>query len=290
MDQYNENKERSTKPYRHSYNNYYLTPRSSVTSPALTIDATHSPKTQSHRANSRHFHSNPFGLPPGQTTATTANHNNNTNNSINNNSIKRRSDSHSIIPTTSISSPLLTSSSNRTAPLKELQKMITDLKKENFDLKLQLFHLEDSLKKEDIEKCRLLTENKRLNSDLEECLNQKRRLELALDHDIEFLLKNEKHYEKEGHINYDKMYYDASTQTIEKEEKDYDSSSSPLYNNSKHHHLFPTDPASFGLMSTRYLHTTQPAIEPFDTIVDQFSSVKLAMPKKPSLNYNNKKL
>ncbi|CAO3637516.1 unnamed protein product [Cunninghamella blakesleeana] len=310
MEQHNERKEGSTKSYRHSsyhgqYSTIYSPPitTSSTSSVSSTTSSIHSPKLRFSSNNNsnklessssiRHFHSNPFGQPPGliNKNATINNNNNsNNNNNINggvNDGSTKKSDHHHPyyysnqdlsyppIPTTSTSSPLL-SSSNRVAPLKELQKMITDLKKENFDLKLQIYHMENTLKKEDDEKIKLMNENKILNSNLEQCLHQKRELELALDQDIYFLQRKEDDHVYNSY--HPKTYYDVSTQTINDQVPS--SSSSLLYH--QHHHLFPTDPASFGLLSSR-TNTNPSSIETksFDTIVDQFSNVKLTLPKKP---------
>ncbi|KAI8147556.1 hypothetical protein BJV82DRAFT_664789 [Fennellomyces sp. T-0311] len=57
----------------------------------------------------------------------------------------------------------VSNNNNKTAPFKELEKMIADLKKENFDLKLRLFHMN-----------RLEQENEQLTLALEEQRQQRR--------------------------------------------------------------------------------------------------------------------
>ncbi|KAI8329105.1 hypothetical protein BD560DRAFT_66177, partial [Blakeslea trispora] len=52
------------------------------------------------------------------------------------------------------------------APMKEVEKMITDLKKENFDLKLRLYHLENLVSK-DINGIGLRDQNHKLRTQLE---------------------------------------------------------------------------------------------------------------------------
>ncbi|CEP19766.1 hypothetical protein [Parasitella parasitica] len=52
------------------------------------------------------------------------------------------------------------------APMKEVEKLITDLKKENFDLKLRLYHLEDIMTK-DLDLYQLKQQNRKLQTHLE---------------------------------------------------------------------------------------------------------------------------
>ncbi|KAI8980444.1 hypothetical protein BDB01DRAFT_228899 [Pilobolus umbonatus] len=67
----------------------------------------------------------------------------------------------------------------KSSPLKEVEKTITDLKKENFDLKLRLYHFENNMVK-DVEICRLNEENSRLKMELESRNRHMERLTLEL--------------------------------------------------------------------------------------------------------------
>ncbi|GAA5805102.1 glycosylphosphatidylinositol anchor biosynthesis [Helicostylum pulchrum] len=71
--------------------------------------------------NFKRFHSKDLGIPPTHT-----NH----------------------VHLSSTEKPTLKTKSIKIAPMKEVEKMITDLKKENFDLKLRLYYLEDMMTKE----------------------------------------------------------------------------------------------------------------------------------------------
>ncbi|KAI8074003.1 hypothetical protein BC940DRAFT_315586 [Gongronella butleri] len=70
---------------------------------------------------------------------------------------------------------------DKTVPMKELEKLLTDLKRENFDLKLRLFHLESAMTKE-MDKFWLQSENERLQKEVEMKHGQVEALEDELTH------------------------------------------------------------------------------------------------------------
>ncbi|OAD07479.1 hypothetical protein MUCCIDRAFT_104412 [Mucor lusitanicus CBS 277.49] len=69
------------------------------------------------------------------------------------------------------------------APMKEVEKLITDLKKENFDLKLRLYHLEDIMTK-DLDLYQLKQQNRKLRMNLED---SSKHMEI-LQHELDMLL------------------------------------------------------------------------------------------------------
>ncbi|KAI9010961.1 hypothetical protein CLU79DRAFT_772104 [Phycomyces nitens] len=89
-------------------------PESSSSSSSAKISLSH--------PSPRRFHSSHLGRPPGTRQTNT--------------SVKRP-------PSISHTSPV-----HKTTPMKELEKMMADVKKENFDLKLRIYHLEEIMVKD----------------------------------------------------------------------------------------------------------------------------------------------
>ncbi|KAI8082825.1 uncharacterized protein BX664DRAFT_361120 [Halteromyces radiatus] len=235
-------------------------------------------------SSSRHFYSSNLGRPPGQQQQ--QQHGKQVRKSISATTGPNQTSS-SIMPTASSSYPM-TSMTNKTVPMKELQKIIADLKKENFDLKLRLYHLEQLLEK-DLEKSWLTEENKRLQMELDERTTQVNTLEQAL----ETFVNNEQKT----------TLCDASTQTItiglaSLIPSSTSSKSAPLSapatfnNNNNQCHFFPSDPESFGLTSSipPPSQTTKGISHPPNTkdwaiMVDRFQNVKIVSPKPPKSKY-----
>ncbi|KAI8337664.1 hypothetical protein BC941DRAFT_470552 [Chlamydoabsidia padenii] len=259
-------------------------PDALTTSPSLSLSSFSTRRSTDKPRSSRHYYSSSLGRPPGQ-------HN-----------VQTTTPVATPAPIASSSFPL--ASSAKTIPVKEIQKLVTDLKKENFDLKLRLYHTEQQLEK-DKDKCRLEEENDRLRMELE---LQKERMEY-----LEQVILENHHHQTQS--------CDASTQTtsskndmtttksmthklrittpaepitLTSSSSLSSSSLSPTTSNSNSY--FPSDPASFGLTSSssslaRQNHPSHNKVE-IANIVDQFQNVKLHSPrsrqyKQPSPNHDH---
>ncbi|ORZ01428.1 hypothetical protein BCR43DRAFT_561670 [Syncephalastrum racemosum] len=153
----------------------------------------------------------------------------------------------------------------KTAPMKELENALASLKKENFDLKMRLYHLEEAAGKH----AKLEEQNQRLMVELRERELQLEALEL--------------YFEKQ-------RGQDASTQTTLVIDTSPQSHSPAT---ASYHTAFAASPEAFGLTScyTRHstpLHCTSPAGNKgnnqlhtetdVDHVVNAFQSVKIVSP------------
>ncbi|CAO3599162.1 unnamed protein product [Absidia cylindrospora] len=238
---------------------------------ASTMADPHSRSSSSN--NSRHFYSSGLGRPPGS-------------------QAKRKT---TPTPTPSSSFPM-TSSPSKTIPMKELQKIIADLKKENFDLKLRLYHLEQQAEK-DMDKYWLMDENQRLQLELDDRTMQMEKLEQTMT-----LMQQQQQQQKtpsssSSSSSSSSVSCDASTQVTfpptsnRSNHQTIDTSSSSA---SRSHvaqtspfsapvlPTFPADPASFGLPTSSALSASAVAHNKnidVATMVDRFQHVQLASPK-----------
>ncbi|SAL97488.1 hypothetical protein [Absidia glauca] len=270
-----------------------LSVRSSSTRHSRTLpDRPRSSSSSS--SSSRHFYASSLGRPPGQYSGQTT-----------------TTPIATPTPIASSSFPLA-SSSNKTIPVKEIQKagnqlLVTDLKKENFDLKLQLYHTKQQLEK-DRDKCRLEDDNYRLRMELDDRKRQMEELEQAV-------LQWQDHYQQQQQHS-----CDASTQTniavtapmdqglritapatpvaLTSSSTSSVTSLSPTNLSTNSNSYFPSDPASFGLTSsssnvsssTRQKPSASPT-RPRDkmdiaNIVNQFQNVRLHSPKTGHHKYH----
>ncbi|ORZ18123.1 hypothetical protein BCR42DRAFT_450640 [Absidia repens] len=249
---------------------------------ASTMADPHSRSSSSN--NSRHFYSSGLGRPPGC-------------------QAKRKT---TPTPTPSSSFPMI-SSPSKTIPMKELQKIIADLKKENFDLKLRLYHLEQQAEK-DMDKYWLMDENQRLQLELDDRTMQMEKLEQTIS-----LMQQQKQQEKtspSSSSSSSSSPCDASTQVTfppppPSNRSNHQASTIDTSSESRSHvaqispfsapvlPTFPADPASFGLPTSSALSTSAVASATTSrttassrtknidvaAMVDRFQHVQLASPK-----------
>ncbi|ORX62558.1 hypothetical protein DM01DRAFT_1330688 [Hesseltinella vesiculosa] len=166
-------------------------------------------------------------------------------------------------------------SQHKTAPMKELEKLLTDLKKENFDLKLRLFHLESTMATE-IDKYWLQSENERLQADLQLKVAETERLE-------DSLLGLGSRLAEEMEKNKAKLSRDATTQTDDtgpcaplsatthqpsQWSTQETNTGSCLYPTDT---VFPSNAAAFGLLSRpRRASLSHSSSMEMDSVADQF--------------------
>ncbi|KAI8379341.1 uncharacterized protein BYT42DRAFT_613660 [Radiomyces spectabilis] len=236
-----------------------LSPSSSPITSASSIRKTRSCITDlslSLSNHSRRFYASNLGRPPGLC------------NSPRNNKTNRYS-----MPQPQPQQTASTPTHQKTAPMKELQKacvMITDLKKENFDLKLQLYHLE-GLVEENLDKYQLEEENRKLWNELRERNEQVESLELAL---ASLLAKKEEQKS-------------VGTQTICVDV----SLNSPPVSIKSYHTAFPVSPEAFGLSQRGVVVQRGEADMSIDHMVTAFQSVRIQspapVPREEDLQHRN---
>ncbi|GAN05224.1 hypothetical protein MAM1_0085c04693 [Mucor ambiguus] len=117
----------------------------------------------------KRFHPSHLGKPPGLNQQLSRSASNSSNSTSCSNEINKP--------------PSLPPPKTKIAPMKEVEKLITDLKKENFDLKLRLYHLEDMMSK-DLDLYQLKQQNRKLRMNLED---SSKHMEI-LQHELDMLL------------------------------------------------------------------------------------------------------
>ncbi|EPB88591.1 hypothetical protein HMPREF1544_04584 [Mucor circinelloides 1006PhL] len=117
----------------------------------------------------KRFHSSHLGKPPGLSQQLSRSASNSSNSTSYSNEINKP--------------PPPPPTKTKIAPMKEVEKLITDLKKENFDLKLRLYHLEDIMTK-DLDLYQLNQQNRKLRMNLED---SSKHMEI-LQHELDMLL------------------------------------------------------------------------------------------------------
>ncbi|KAK4513794.1 uncharacterized protein ATC70_005800 [Mucor velutinosus] len=118
--------------------------------------------------STKRFHSSHLGKPPGLNQQWSRSASNSSNSTSYSNEINK---------------PPPPPTKTKIAPMKEVEKLITDLKKENFDLKLRLYHLEDIMTK-DLDLYQLKQQNRKLRMNLED---SSKHMEI-LQHELDMLL------------------------------------------------------------------------------------------------------
>ncbi|KAG2190243.1 hypothetical protein INT46_006210 [Mucor plumbeus] len=131
-------------------------------------DFNHKPRScytdSSIQHNIKRFHSSQLGKPPGLSQQSS------------------RPVNSSVSYNNEINKPL-PPTKTKIAPMKEVEKLIADLKKENFDLKLRLYHLEDIMTK-DLDFYQLKQQNHKLRMNLEDSSKHMK----ILQHELNMLL------------------------------------------------------------------------------------------------------